>query len=363
MRNTNKKGFTIVELVVVVAVIAILAAVLIPTVSGIIKKANIASDTAVAKNMNAALAEYTAENGEPESFTEVLNAIEKYGFVISSLNAKANGNLYAWDKENNQIVYLDSEFKAIYQNVDFDFDDLCFVVADSSVQLPDGSESVALTADPTYLKNALAAGGDIAIADDIKVTGETATDKNFVAADNAVVNFGDNNIVLDMSGEGANYSGLWIEDASNVVINGKNGGITVANDQKDNMELYGIVLENANGADPITVTISGGKYAVGGQVVYARGYNITVNITGGYFESFNEDNVYYGGICPVLNAKNGANNKFVLSGGTFVNFDISEDGLADTCAKLGNDVITIADGYKVVEEAHGTDTWYIVVPK
>lgn len=38
MRN-NKKGFTIVELVIVIAVIAILAAVLIPTFSGVITKA------------------------------------------------------------------------------------------------------------------------------------------------------------------------------------------------------------------------------------------------------------------------------------------------------------------------------------
>ncbi len=36
----NKKGFTIVELVIVIAVIAILAAVLIPTFSSVIKKAN-----------------------------------------------------------------------------------------------------------------------------------------------------------------------------------------------------------------------------------------------------------------------------------------------------------------------------------
>lgn len=36
----NKKGFTIVELVIVIAVIAILAAVLIPTFSGIIERAN-----------------------------------------------------------------------------------------------------------------------------------------------------------------------------------------------------------------------------------------------------------------------------------------------------------------------------------
>ncbi len=40
MKNDMKKGFTIVELVIVIAVIAILAAVLIPTFSGIIEKAH-----------------------------------------------------------------------------------------------------------------------------------------------------------------------------------------------------------------------------------------------------------------------------------------------------------------------------------
>lgn len=40
MKKLNKKGFTIVELVIVIAVIAILAAVLIPTFSGVVDKAN-----------------------------------------------------------------------------------------------------------------------------------------------------------------------------------------------------------------------------------------------------------------------------------------------------------------------------------
>ena len=40
MKRNNKKGFTIVELVIVIAVIAILAAVLIPTFGGVIETAN-----------------------------------------------------------------------------------------------------------------------------------------------------------------------------------------------------------------------------------------------------------------------------------------------------------------------------------
>ena len=40
MGKTNKKGFTIVELVIVIAVIAILAAVLIPNLSRLVEKAN-----------------------------------------------------------------------------------------------------------------------------------------------------------------------------------------------------------------------------------------------------------------------------------------------------------------------------------
>ena len=50
MTRLNKKGFTIVELVIVIAVIAILAAVLIPTFSNVIEKANTSSALSEAKN-------------------------------------------------------------------------------------------------------------------------------------------------------------------------------------------------------------------------------------------------------------------------------------------------------------------------
>ena len=50
MKRNNKKGFTIVELVIVIAVIAILAGVLIPTFSGVVKKAKENAALQEAKN-------------------------------------------------------------------------------------------------------------------------------------------------------------------------------------------------------------------------------------------------------------------------------------------------------------------------
>lgn len=51
MKKNNKKGFTIVELVIVIAVIAILSAVLIPSFSGIIGNAQKTTAAQEARNM------------------------------------------------------------------------------------------------------------------------------------------------------------------------------------------------------------------------------------------------------------------------------------------------------------------------
>lgn len=64
MRKSNKKGFTIVELVIVIAVIAILSAVLIPTFGSIVDKANESAALQEASNAyKNALVEVLADDG------------------------------------------------------------------------------------------------------------------------------------------------------------------------------------------------------------------------------------------------------------------------------------------------------------
>lgn len=117
MKASKKRGFTIIELVIVIAVIAILAAVLIPTFANIIQKANVANDVALARNMNTILIADEATNGRSTDMYDVLIALEQGGFKLENLNPRADGNVFAWDKANNQIVYLDKKnpAKPIFQ--------------------------------------------------------------------------------------------------------------------------------------------------------------------------------------------------------------------------------------------------------
>ena len=118
IKRNNKKGFTIVELVIVIAVIAILAAVLIPTFSGIIRKANISADTQLAKNLNSALAADEAIDGKPENFSEVLTVFRENGYVIANLNPTA---AFLWEKAietsftpESLATFLTEEYEVTY---------------------------------------------------------------------------------------------------------------------------------------------------------------------------------------------------------------------------------------------------------
>ena len=103
MKNTNKKrGFTIIELVIVVAVIAILTAVLVPTFAGVIRRANEAADTALIKNLNTAL---VADVDGCDTMSEALAAAAEQGFDVAKISAKASDNKILWDSVNNVFCY------------------------------------------------------------------------------------------------------------------------------------------------------------------------------------------------------------------------------------------------------------------
>lgn len=108
--NKNRKGFTIVELVIVIAIIAILAAVLIPTFASLIQKANISKDTQVIRNLNTAIATATEK---PETMRDALKIAAEAGYLVDKINAAANGNDILWDSENKVFCYMNAETGAV----------------------------------------------------------------------------------------------------------------------------------------------------------------------------------------------------------------------------------------------------------
>ena len=66
-KKNNRKGFTIVELVIVIAVIAILATVLVPTFGNVIEKAN---NSQKVQDLRNEYTDYVTKNAESEDFSD-----------------------------------------------------------------------------------------------------------------------------------------------------------------------------------------------------------------------------------------------------------------------------------------------------
>lgn len=91
MKKTNKKGFTLVELVIVIAVIAILAGVMIATFSNVVSKANASADLQEIKSMlDAQYYDFIADNSMPISI-KTNAAGEFVGFSSTSCKKLPDG--------------------------------------------------------------------------------------------------------------------------------------------------------------------------------------------------------------------------------------------------------------------------------
>ena len=114
MKNLKKKGFTIVELVIVITVIAVLAAVLIPTFVNLTKRANLSADQQAVRQINVALVAGAVEN-KPANIEDVIEILAEAGYNSRNALIPINsGYQFCWYSSENSIVLVDTKGNIIY---------------------------------------------------------------------------------------------------------------------------------------------------------------------------------------------------------------------------------------------------------
>ena len=200
--------------------------------------------------------------------------------------------------------------------------------------------------DAKSLTEAAKEGGIITVSNDIK------SNKTIVA---------NGTVQLDMNGKTlANSDTIWKDDedpnnwslvsaqnGSNLTIDGNGTFKAKENDcfAVDVQDGSNVVIKNGTFVGNVhavyvlegTATIEGGTFSVQQKYSAADPYEFVLN-------------------CYDANRKAGKA-KIIVKGGTFINFNPAN------CKAEGAGTNFVADGYKVVSEAHGSDTWYTVVPE
>ena len=138
MKNTKKKGFTIVELVIVIAVIAILAAVLIPTFAGIVKKANLSNDQSMIRNMNKTLVMEVVPDSKFDYAGDAITALNENGFE-GKYTPYSSGFDYAYHLETNTMYLVDDDGAVIYPDNKVSVSDLWFLWSNNAVDKVEGA--------------------------------------------------------------------------------------------------------------------------------------------------------------------------------------------------------------------------------
>ena len=196
------------------------------------------------------------------------------------------------------------------------------------------------------LKAALKNGGDINISKNIYTDNTDSIDARMIISKPTTLNLDKKIISPDnMGNNNINFTALIVSADTTINASDKGGIDTGTNGG------YGINVKNG-----AKLTINGGYYYGGGTAVQVQKGTLIIN--DGTFACEPYDNPTYGynfQINCIDSAYKDGTAKVIIKGGTFINFNPAD------CKAEGAGTNFVAEGYKVVSEAHGSDTWYKVV--
>lgn len=204
-KQRTKKGFTVTELIIVIVVIAVLAAVLIPTFVSLINKANTSADIQTVRNMNVIVAGEAASSNGELSAHEAIVAVTENGYGLKHITPTADGRTIAWDGANYCFVLLDDEYEVIYPE---DMPETphanLFIVTDAL--FVEGDEYYGFAA---YLTEEYAGGAEISTAYGIDVGYHEISQITYTGSEEVAVRGWDYTTIVVTSGIVHHYDVAW----------------------------------------------------------------------------------------------------------------------------------------------------------
>jgi prepilin-type N-terminal cleavage/methylation domain-containing protein len=147
----NKKAFTLVELIVVIAIIGILSAVLIPSITGYIAKAKESNALQEAKAIYNVYYAYTTELAGEQTNADEQTFTEYYAKVTKETFGENESVWIAYEKVNEELTKLDENAGNVYyKNENVDTTPSYFIYKSGSIYvkvLLNGTASIASTND------------------------------------------------------------------------------------------------------------------------------------------------------------------------------------------------------------------------
>jgi len=115
MKKFLKKGFTLVELVVCVVVIAVLTGIAVAAYAGVQNRAKSAADDAVITQINTQLALNETEEGKNKTCYDAIMDVEEIGFNMEKLVPSTKNCQFVWDQDNDRFAVIDEEMNIVSQ--------------------------------------------------------------------------------------------------------------------------------------------------------------------------------------------------------------------------------------------------------
>lgn len=312
MLKLRKKGFTIAELVIVIAVIAILAAILIPTFVNLNKKANMSADQQAVRQMNVVLA-----GNKYEKIEDAVNALSKAGYnALDSLTPVSTGHSFWWVSEYNSIALLNEKGEVIFasnDNVKKDFKAL--KEAGKAFNLKRGLPQIEVeNADDA--RNALEKGQSVTLKMDMHLSTKNI---RINESEDVVLDLGGKTITVDKTGDRSFYA---IDNYGTLTI--KNGTIKARG-----VENFGtMIIEEGAVIESLDKN--------GGAAIWNQQGTLTIN--GGTFKALDGTKATVGST-PLINV----GGKVTINKGTFEGNEYNYAIINKTANGIENGTITVND--------------------